>query len=236
MKRSNADEQALAAAKFVVAGEGMQNKSSSFQVGPRYWPPMDDTTVIALYPMHARSSDSALLERNQYTELLDWIVGGGDEPFVLVGPQNTMTVRRGDSGLLHWSTAWNSTPRSTSVAFRMSASQASALAVWMQEREQDGWEGWRSGVTKLRSAPAGKADWCLSIVVNRGTGYLADGEDYLYYQGLPDDGYGTWETMAKYVAGNDDLIEWSVKPTPQGRYWADKQYPMFWKSELAKMS
>ncbi len=233
-KRSKADEEALWAAKFATRGEGVQNKSSSLELGPRYWPPLDDTTVLAIYPMHSSSPDSALLERSDFDNLSTFLLTAKiGQTFELAGPQNALRVEKLVSTSFLFSTHWNSTPDFTSTAFMLMSHQAEEMAAWMADKEAKGWEGWRSGRQELRSAPPSKADWALEIVVDRGTGYLADGEDTLYYRGPAVDGYEGWETMAKFVAGNDDLIEWTVRPTPHGRYFGDKQYPMEFKSELA---
>lgn len=237
-KRTAADEEAMEAIKYKVSGGGRQR---GFQMGPRYWPPVDDTTVLSLDPTdRIHGHGSALLERSDFADLMDYLLSKGaisrypSAVFELAGPQSTLRVAKLQSGSFHFTTFWNSTPGHIEASFTMLSDEAAELAAWMADREAEGWEGWRSGSNKLTSAPPSKADWAMEITVDRGTGYLADGEDTLYYRGVPLEGWDTWDTMAKAVAGNDDLIEWKVTPVQQGRYHGDKQYPMFWKSELAR--
>jgi len=87
--------------------------------------------------------------------------------------------------------------------------------------------------TRIAKGP-GKADWHLNAVVDRGTGYLADGDTDLYLTG-PDLDRDDWETQAETVADGDELVEWTVTPLKQGRYWfligTSDSYPITWTSD-----
>lgn len=86
---------------------------------------------------------------------------------------------------------------------------------------------------KFRQAKgAGKRiDWTLSVVIDRGTDYLADGEDTLYYAG-PEQTDTGWDQILDDIAGGDEVVEATVRPTPFGRYHhligSDSSYPMKW--------
>jgi hypothetical protein len=85
--------------------------------------------------------------------------------------------------------------------------------------------------TLKRQKSAGRrVDWTLNIVVDLGTGYLADGEDTLYYTG-PEADRDEWAEIAERLADGGELVEWTVQPTPFGRYQhrvADGEYPVKW--------
>lgn len=76
-----------------------------------------------------------------------------------------------------------------------------------------------------------KVDWTLNVVIDRGTGYLADGEDTLYYVG-PEQTDTGWDQILDDIAGGDEVVEATVRPTPFGRYshliGSDSSYPMKW--------
>lgn len=87
---------------------------------------------------------------------------------------------------------------------------------------------------KFRQAKgAGKrVDWTLEITIDRGTGYLADGNDTLYYVG-PEPTEDAWTAIAEDIAGGDEILEATVRPTPFGRYshllGDGSEYPLEWK-------
>lgn len=62
-----------------------------------------------------------------------------------------------------------------------------------------------------------RADWVLSFVIDRGTGYLADGEDRRFFTG-PDMVTDYWDSLLVSIAGDDKIIEAKVTPTLHGRY------------------
>jgi hypothetical protein len=205
------------------SGTGIQNKASSLEMGPRYWRcfgPVDDTTVLALYPMHSNSSDTTLLEQADFERLAQWLHSRAGE-WRNTGGQNTMTATATDGGGVHFRAFWNSTPNSTSGSFRMSASQAAGLRDWMDDKLANGWIGWRSGVKRegLKEVPPSKADWHLNVVVDWGTGYLADGDADFYLSGPEDMEYSEWRDYADEVAGDGVLVEFSAAPLQQGRWW-----------------
>lgn len=81
---------------------------------------------------------------------------------------------------------------------------------------------------------AGKrVDWHLNVVIDRGTGALADGDMDLYYAG-PEMTDGHWDKVVEDIADGDEIVEATVRPVPQGRY-ADESgnngnsYPMRWR-------
>lgn len=75
-----------------------------------------------------------------------------------------------------------------------------------------------------------RVDWTLSVVIDRGTGYLADGEDTFYFSG-PEQTDTAWDEILDEIADGDEIVEATVRPTPFGRY-ADagrNDYPMEWR-------
>lgn len=62
-----------------------------------------------------------------------------------------------------------------------------------------------------------RADWVLEYVIDRGTGYAADGENHLFYVG-PDMTTDYWDSLLESIAGDDEIIEARVTPTLHGRY------------------
>lgn len=62
-----------------------------------------------------------------------------------------------------------------------------------------------------------RADWVLEYVIDRGTGYIADGGDYAYYVG-PDQTESGWDEILEDIAGGDEIIEARVTPMLHGRY------------------
>lgn len=85
---------------------------------------------------------------------------------------------------------------------------------------------------RLRPAKTARhVDWHLNVVVDRGTGYLADGDDHLYFAG-PEMTEDVWQQKAEDHAAGDDLVEWTVNPVPHGRFadrkGDDSDYPMRW--------
>lgn len=83
-----------------------------------------------------------------------------------------------------------------------------------------------------RAKGAGKrVDWTLEVIIDRGTGYLADGHDTLYFTG-PERTDTGWDQILDDIAGGDEVVEATVRPTPFGRYshldGPDGDYPMQW--------
>jgi hypothetical protein len=81
---------------------------------------------------------------------------------------------------------------------------------------------------------AGKhIDWHLNVIVDRGTGYLADGDMDVYFSG-PEQTDTSWDAIVDEIAGSDEIVEATVRPTSFGRY-ADESgnhgnsYPMQWR-------
>lgn len=83
-----------------------------------------------------------------------------------------------------------------------------------------------------RARNTAHADWALEVVIDRGTGYLADGEDTLFYAGpeLTDVG---WDEILADVADGDEIVEARVKVLGHGRYSHllanNEDYPMEWR-------
>jgi hypothetical protein len=77
-------------------------------------------------------------------------------------------------------------------------------------------------------------DWTLEVVIDRGTGALADGHDVLFFAG-PEQTDTGWGKVVEDIADGDEIVEAIVRPVPQGRY-ADESgnngnsYPMTWKA------
>ena len=60
--------------------------------------------------------------------------------------------------------------------------------------------------TFRRVKSAGKrVDWTLEVVIDRGTGALADGNDTLYYAGPEQTDYG-WDRVLDEVADGDEVL------------------------------
>lgn len=65
---------------------------------------------------------------------------------------------------------------------------------------------------------AGKhTDWALNYVIDRNTGYLADGEDTVFFTG-PAQTDTSWDQILEDIAGGDEILEATVTPTLHGRY------------------
>jgi hypothetical protein len=62
-----------------------------------------------------------------------------------------------------------------------------------------------------------RADWILIYVIDRGTGYAADGEDHRLYAG-PDQTTDSWDALLADIAGGDEILEAQVTATLHGRY------------------
>jgi hypothetical protein len=221
-RRTREEQQAYEAALYQVAGKGEQNKSSSFQMGPRYWRPLDDTTVLALYPMHSSHSDSTLLEQADFERLAGWLHRSrmGDV-WTNAGGQNTMQAKRLPDAGVHFTTFWNSTPHQVAGSFRMATSQVLDLMAWMDDKLANGWTGWKSGRRReqLKEVPPHLADWALNVIIDRDTGYLADGDDTLYFKGPEDMSYEEWRDYVNEMAGVLHVVEFCATPLSQGRWW-----------------
>lgn len=77
-----------------------------------------------------------------------------------------------------------------------------------------------------------RADWALEVVIDRGTGYLADGEDTFYFSG-PEQTDTGWDAVLDAIADGDEVVEAKVAPLAHGRYshletGAGCDYPMMW--------
>lgn len=62
------------------------------------------------------------------------------------------------------------------------------------------------------------ADFALTVVVDRGTGYLADGEDTLYYTSVTIPDADMWLEIAQDIAGDDPLLSFHARAVWQGRF------------------
>lgn len=74
-------------------------------------------------------------------------------------------------------------------------------------------------------------DWTLSVVIDRGTDYAADGEDTFYFSG-PEQTDTSWNQILDDIAGGDEVLEATVRLTPFGRYehlTGYGVYPLVWK-------
>jgi hypothetical protein len=78
-----------------------------------------------------------------------------------------------------------------------------------------------------------RVDWTLEVVIDRGTDYAADGHDVFYFSG-PEQTDTGWDAVLDRIAGGDEVLEATVRPTSFGRY-ADESgnngnsYPMQWR-------
>lgn len=85
---------------------------------------------------------------------------------------------------------------------------------------------------RLKSAGL-HVDWHLNVIVDRGTGYLADGDSDFYFTG-PEQTDTSWDQIVDEIADGDEIVEATVRPAPYGRY-ADESgnngnsYPMEWR-------
>jgi len=61
------------------------------------------------------------------------------------------------------------------------------------------------------------ADWVLEYVIDRGTGFLGDGEDHRHFTG-PAQTTDSWDQILEDIAGGDEIIEARVTPMLHGRY------------------
>lgn len=75
-----------------------------------------------------------------------------------------------------------------------------------------------------------QVDWTLEVVIDRGTGYLADGEDTLYFVG-PEQTDTGWDDVLEGIAEGGQVVEATVRNTAFGRYadGGENTYPMEWR-------
>lgn len=75
-------------------------------------------------------------------------------------------------------------------------------------------------------------DWHLNVIVDRGTGYLADGDTDVFFTG-PEQTDTGWDAVVDDIADGDKIVEATVRPTPHGRYshliGENGDYPMRWR-------
>lgn len=73
------------------------------------------------------------------------------------------------------------------------------------------------------------ADFAMEIIVDRGTGYLADGADTIFYTAVRVPHPETWQAVAEEIAGGDELLSFTVRAVWQGRYWdSDEDTNVVW--------
>lgn len=116
--------------------------------------------------------------------------------------------------------------------FRCGATAAHGIHI---RESVDGYWGEEHDVPEekfTRNKGAGKrVDWTLQVVIDRGTGYLADGEATFYFSG-PEQTDVSWDRILDDIAGGDEIVEATVRPTPFGRYshliGDASDYPMKW--------
>lgn len=60
-------------------------------------------------------------------------------------------------------------------------------------------------------------DWVLTYMIDRGTGYTADGEGTAFYTGPAQTDTG-WGQILEDIAGGDEILGAQVTPTLHGRY------------------
>lgn len=67
----------------------------------------------------------------------------------------------------------------------------------------------------------GPSDWCLEIIYGTGTRETGTETDYshIYLQGEDQDRSDWREVACMYVPDGWELLEFTVSPTPQGRYY-----------------
>ena len=109
----------------------------------------------------------------------------------------------------------------------------SAHGIHIRESE-DGYWGAEHDVPEeafTRCKAGLRVDWTLEVVVDRGTGYAADGHDVFYFTG-PEQTDSGWDKVLDDVADGDEVLGATVRPTPFGRYShltdAGSDYPMTW--------
>lgn len=75
-------------------------------------------------------------------------------------------------------------------------------------------------------------DWTMEVTVDRGTDYLADGHDVLYFTG-PEQTDTGWDAQVEAFTDGDEIVEAMVRPTPFGRFHHLTEdggdYPKHWK-------
>jgi len=115
--------------------------------------------------------------------------------------------------------------------FRCGATAAHGIHI---RESVDGYWGEEHDVPEESFRPAKRtqrADWHLNVVVDRGTGALADGDTDLYYTG-PEQTDTSWDRIVEEIAGDDEVVSATVRPVPQGRYHDEQgnrnSYPMTW--------
>lgn len=117
--------------------------------------------------------------------------------------------------------------------FRCGATAAHGIHI---RESVDGWWGEEHDVpeekfTRHKGAGA-HVDWTLEVIIDRGTGYLADGNDTFYFSG-PERTDTGWDEVLAEIADGDEVLEATVRPTPFGRYHDEagnngNSYPMQW--------
>jgi len=100
--------------------------------------------------------------------------------------------------------------------------------------EEDGYwgEGYDVPEEEFRKVKAGeRVDWVLAVIIDRGTGALADGADTFYFTG-PEQAETCWDMILDDVAGGDAVVEATVWAAKQGRYThkSRDEYPLNWRT------
>lgn len=120
--------------------------------------------------------------------------------------------------------------------FRCGAMTAHGIHI---RAEEDGYWGEEYDVPEekfVKHKGAGQhIDWALEVIVDRGTGYLADGHDVFYFSG-PEQTDTSWDAIVDEIADGDEVVEATVRATSFGRYHDESDvnansYPMQWSSE-----
>lgn len=103
---------------------------------------------------------------------------------------------------------------------------------YLDEEEDVPDEGFRKAKSTQR------ADWILEYVIDRGTGFTADGEGSRFYAGplrWRDGDAEQWDRIIDDIASGDQILEATVTPLQHGRYWhlmddQGSEYPLVYKN------
>lgn len=120
-----------------------------FQLGPRYTRPYDDTTVLSVFHRTTGGGVSWLIEEGRLAIFAEWLMAYDVE---ITDIDSFLRIQREDGG-----TRIRCGYRSASGSRRsvlLSTAQRDRAVEWIMDKDEHGWEGWRSG----RRAEAGSAD------------------------------------------------------------------------------
>jgi hypothetical protein len=113
------------------------------EVGPRYNPPLDDTTILRVgHKTVDPGGISVLLEQGDLLILQASLELGHQWSFA--GLQTMAQTYGADAGVQELTIWWKGSGRART--FHLTQDQAESMAIWISDSLMYGWTGWKSGV------------------------------------------------------------------------------------------